>query len=57
MGQGPAAVLPAAHDLDDPTAVPDDATGERAAAVDALRNPRRIDPVLLQHVLDGLWRL
>lgn len=54
-------VLAAARDPDDPTdeltAVPDDATGERAAAVNALRNPRRLDPALLQRVLDGLRRL
>jgi hypothetical protein len=61
VDESPTAVLPAARHLDDSTddltAIADDATDERAAAVDALRDPRRIDPALLQRVLDGLRRL
>lgn len=61
MDQALTVVLPVARDLDDPTddltAVSDDVTSERAAAVDALRNPRRIDSAFLQRVLDGLRRL
>ncbi|MBB4965379.1 hypothetical protein [Saccharothrix violaceirubra] len=49
----PAAVLPSARDLDDPSTAPD----ERTAAADTLRNPRRIDSALLRRVLDGLRRL
>ncbi|WP_410673190.1 hypothetical protein [Amycolatopsis sp. cmx-4-68] len=57
----PTQLLTAVGDGDDPTedltAVPEDTAVIRAAAVDALRNPRRTDTALLQRVLDGLRRL